>query len=150
MGLAASGGADALLGRRTLAGLAANDDGGELANRRFELKLGYGFAVIGDRFTATPEAGLGWSERERETVLGWRLAEERRAGLVFGLDVEGARREPADGDGEPAHRLGIGLGWRLAGAPVGAFAFRFEGARLEAANDDGAEHRLGVRMTARW
>ncbi len=119
VGLAASGGADALLGRPTLAGISANDPGsgsgaggGELANRRIEMKLGYGFAVFGGGYTATPQAGLGWTPGERETVLGWRLAEEeRRAGPVFGLDVEGARREPADG---------------------------------------GPEHRLGLRMTARW
>ena len=151
VGLAASGGADALLGRRTLGGLSANDDGEELENRRFEMKLGYGFAVFGDRFTSTPQARLGWSESARETVLGWRLAEERRSGIVFGLDVEGARREPADGGGEPAHRLGLGLGWRLEGAADTAFEVRFEGARVEAANDDdGPEHRLGLRMTARW
>ena len=149
VGLAASGGAEALLGRPTLAGLAANDDGDELANRRFEMKLGYGFAVFGDRFTSTPEAGLGWSDSVHETVLGWRLAQERRAGLVFGLDVEGARRERADG-GAPSHRLVLGLGWRLEGAPGEAFEVRFEGARLEAANDDGADHRLGVRLSARW
>ena len=149
VGVSARGGADALLGRRTLAGLAANDDGDELANRRFEMKLGYGFAVFGDRYTSTPQAGLGWSQSVREAVLGWRLAEERRAGLVFGLDVEGARREPAHG--EPEHRLGVGLGWRLAGAPGGAFEVRVEGTRLEAANDDdGPEHSLGLRLTARW
>ena len=150
VGVSARGGAEALLGRTTLEGLAANDDGEELANRRFEMKLGYGFAVFGDRYTSTPEIGLGWSESERETVLGWRLAEERRSGIVFGLDVEGARREPADGDGEAAHRLGLGLGWRLEGAADTAFEVRFEGARIEAANDDGPEHRLGLRMTARW
>ena len=151
MGLSATGGADALLGRTTLEGLAANDDGDELDRRRLELRLGYGFGAFGDRFTWTPQAGLGWSESVRETVLGWRLAEERRSGLVFGLDVEGARREPAHSDGEAAHRLGVGLGWRLEGAPGTAFEVRFEGARLEAANDDdGPEHRLGLRMTARF
>ncbi len=119
VGLSAQGGVDALLGQHRLAGLAANDDGDELERRRFEMKLGYGFAVFGDRYTSTPEAGLSWSESMRETVLGWRLAEERRSGLVFGLNVEAARREPAHGDGEAAHRLGLGLGWRLEGAPGG-------------------------------
>ncbi len=66
--------ADAPLGWRTLVGLAADDGGEELGNRRFEMKLGYGFAVFRDRFTATPEAAVWWSERTRETVLGWRLA----------------------------------------------------------------------------
>ena len=111
MGLSATGGADALLGRRTLEGLAANDDGDELDRRRLELTLGYGFAAFGDRFTSTPEVGLGWSESVRETVLGWRLE----------------------------------------GAPGTAFEVRFEGARLQAVNDDDdPEHRLGLRMTARF
>ena len=151
MGLSATGGADALLGRTTLEDLAANDDGDELDRRRRELRLGYGFAGFGNRFTSTPEVGLGWSESVRETVLGWRLTEERRSGLVFGLDVEGARRESANSDGEAAHRLGVGLGWRLEGAPGTSFEVRFEGGLLEAANDEGGpEHRLGLRMTAGW
>lgn len=57
-------------------------------------------------------------------MLSWRLAEERLAGLVFGLDVEGA--------------------------PGTAFDVHLEGARLEAADDgDGPESRLGLRLTAR-
>ena len=59
LGVSARGGADALLGRTTLAGLAANDPGNELDRRRLELKLGYGFGAFDDRFTATPEVGLG-------------------------------------------------------------------------------------------
>ena len=43
MGVSARGGADALLGRTTLAGLAANDNGDELERRRLELQLGYGY-----------------------------------------------------------------------------------------------------------
>ena len=151
MGLAASGGAEALLGRRTLEDLSANDDGDELASRRFEMRLGYGFAAFDDRFTAMPQAGLAWSESIRETVLAWRLAEERRSGFVFGLDVEGALSEPVDGGGEPAHRLGFGLGWQLEGAPAGAFELRLYGAWLEGANDNrGTENRLGLSMTVRW
>ena len=65
MGGSASGGADALLSRTTLDGLAANDNGGgdDLKSRRLELKLGYGFSAFGDRFTLTPEAGVGLSDR---------------------------------------------------------------------------------------
>ena len=148
VGASATGGTDALLGPESAQALgAANDDG--LARRRLEAKLGYGFAVLGGAWTGTPELGLGWSESVRETVLGWRLAEARGAGLVFGLDVEGARREAVGGDGEPVHRLGLGLGWRLAGAGRERFEVRFEGARLAPANDDG-ETRLGVTLSARW
>ena len=148
VGAASSGGADALLGRGTMEGLAANDDG--LGQRRLEARLGYGFALFGGRFTGTPEIGLGLSDAHRDYSLGWRLAEARPAGLAFGLDVEGARRERASGDGRPEHRLGLGLAWRLEGAGAGRFELRFEGARLDGAANDNAEHRLGARLTVGW
>ena len=59
----------------------------------------------------------------RETILGGRLLEARGAGVVFGLDVEGRRRE----DLEP----------------------RIEASRLLPANDD-PENRIGVELPARW
>ena len=149
VGASASGGADALLGRGHLEGLAANDDGEGLGQRRLEARLGYGFALFGGRFTGTPEIGLGLSDAHRDYSLGWRLAEARPAGLAFGLDVEGGRRERASGDGRPEHRLGLGLAWRLEGAGTARFEVRFEGARLEAANDN-AEHRLGARLIVGW
>ena len=68
LGAQAAGGADALLGRKTLADLAANDGG--LESRRLELKLGYGVAAFGGRFTATPELGLGLADTGREVRLG--------------------------------------------------------------------------------
>ena len=114
-----------------------------------------GFALFDGRYTGTPELRLGLTGTSRETVLGWRLAEETQRGLAFGLDVEAARRESA-GDAA-GHRLGLGLGWRLEGAGAGGFELRFEGARLEPANDPGsgsgaggAEHRFGLTLTARW
>ena len=106
MGAQASGGMDALLGRGTLEGLAANDDGNGLANRRLELKLGYGFGVFGDRFTATPEAGLGLSNGQREMSLGWRLGLEGSGPVSMELGLEATRREAANDDGaEPVHAL---------------------------------------------
>ena len=68
------------------------------------------------RYTRTPELGLGLTEASRETLVGWRLSQARSAGLVFGLDVEAARREPVALDAEPEHRLGFGFGWSLHGA----------------------------------
>ena len=151
VGASATGGMDALLGPQTARVLgAANDDGGDdLGRRAFEAKLGYGFALLGGRYTGTPRLGLGWTERARETVLGWRLAEARSAGLAFGLDVEAGRSEARTGDAAPEHRLGLGLGWRLAGAGAETLALRFEAARRVPASDD-PEHRLGVTLTARW
>ena len=146
VGAASSGGAEALLGRGTMARLPAAE-GGALDRRRLEATLGYGLALFDGRYTGTPELGLGVSDASREYRLGWRLAEARRTGLVFGFDVEGARRERAAGEAE--HRLGLGLGWRLEGAGTERFELRLEAARLDGANDD-AGHRLGVRMSARW
>ena len=76
-----SGGADALLGRGTLAGLAANEGGGDdLESRRLEARFGYGFAAFGDRFTFTPEAAVGLSNAGRDYRLGWRLERGARGG----------------------------------------------------------------------
>ena len=52
-------GVDALLGRTTLDGLAASDNGDDLVNRRFEMPLGYCLPVQGDRFIVTSGAGFG-------------------------------------------------------------------------------------------
>ena len=106
LGASASGGMDALLGRGTLEGLAANDDGNGLGNRRLDLKLGYGVGVFGDRFTATPEAGLGLSDGHREVSLGWRLGLEGSGPVSMELGLEGTRREAVNDDGAaPEHAL---------------------------------------------
>ena len=113
LGASAAGGADALLGQRHLGGLAANDngsgDGDDLANRQLDLRLGYGFSAFGDRFTSTPELGLGLSNGRREYTLGWRL------GLVGGgtnaleLRIEGTRSEAvgANDNAPPEHGAGF-------------------------------------------
>ena len=118
LGLSARGGADALLGRTTLAGLAANDPGNELDRRRLEVKLGYGFGAFDDRFTATPEAGFGMSEDHRDYSLVWRHVRDRRRGDTGSLEfsVEARRREsandPGSGSGagaEPEYWVGFRL-----------------------------------------
>ena len=152
VGAQASGGMDALFGvEGARVPGAANDDGDELRRRTLEAKLGYGVAVFGGRYTGTPELGLGLSQARREVALGWRLLEARSAGLVFGLDVEGARSESVHGDEEPRHRLGLGLGWRLAGAPREDLELRLETSRLDGASDDREpEYRIGFELKARW
>ena len=124
VGASATGGMDALLGRETLAGLAANDnaDGSgddDLKRRRLELKLGYGLAAFGDRFTATPEIGLALSDSDRELSLGWRLGFARRGPTSLELKLEASRRESVN----PGS--GAGAGYE-------------------------AEHGVGFRLTARW
>ena len=124
LGASASGGMDALLGRGTLAGLAANDNGGgddDLENRRLELRMGYGLSAFGDRFTSTPELGLGLSNGHREYTLGWRLD------------------------------LAPGSGSRAGGGGPNALELRLEATRREAVNDNAdPEHGVGLRVTARW
>ena len=155
VGAQPSGGVDALLARPTLAGLGAEEDD-ERLGRRLEARLGYGLGVFGERWTATPELGVGLSDTGRELRLGWRLTERVVAGLAFELRVEGTRRESVDGvDGaaNPEHGLGVGLGWRLMKARTShaAFEMRIEAARMVAANDDAPpEDRIGLKLTARW
>ena len=152
VGAQASGGADALLARPTLAGLGAEEDEGPLG-RRLDARLGYGLGVFDDRWTATPELGLGLSDTGRELRLGWRLTERVAAGLAFELGVEGTRRESADGHAGPEHGLEVGLGWRLVGARAShaAFEMRLQAARREAANDNRApEDTIMLELTARW
>ena len=109
LGLSATGGADALLGRRTLEGLAANDDGDELDRRRLELRLGYGFAAFGDRFTSRPAVGLGMSEGQRDYGLVWRLVRDRRRGDIGSLEfaLEARRRESVNDNAEPEYDIGF-------------------------------------------
>ena len=113
------GGPDALLSRTTLDGLAANDnaDGGdELKSRRLELKFGYGLSAFGDRFTWTPEVGVGLSDTGRDVSLGWRLVRGRSGapdGGSFELSFEARRRESAKDDTPPEHEIGLRLTMRF-------------------------------------
>ena len=152
VGAQASGGADALLARPTLAGLGTEEDEGPLG-RRLDARLGYGLGVFDDRWTATPELGLGLSDTDRELRLGWRLTERVAAGLAFELGVEGTRRESVDGAAGPEYGLEVGLGWRLVGARAShaAFEMRIEAARRDVANDDRApEDTIWFKAIARW
>ena len=109
MGASATGGMDGLLRRDTLTGRLANDDGNELARQRFDVRLGYGLAAYGDRFTMTPEIGYGMSETGRDWSLGWRLTPARRDRSSFELKLEATRREHDDGIGAPEHGVGLRL-----------------------------------------
>ena len=147
-----TGGADALLARPTLAGIGAQEDEGPLA-RRLEARLGYGLGVFDDRWTATPELGIGLSDTGREVHLGWRLTEQVSAGLVFEFGMAGTRRESLDGDTGPEHGLGVGFGWRLAEPKNGihALEMRIQATRSDVANDDRApEGQIVFTLAARW
>ena len=69
MGGASSGGAEALFGLTTLEGLVANCNlpgskagGDDLESRRLEFGMGHGFGILGDRWAAVPELGLGLAD----------------------------------------------------------------------------------------
>ena len=116
----ASGGADALLARGTLTGLAAQPgsgsgpgDYGDLRNSRLEARFGYGFPAWGGRFASVPEIGLGLSGTGREYILGWRLADDgSRDSGRFQLSTEARRIETAGGAGPAEHRIGARLSAR--------------------------------------
>ena len=64
--------------------------------------------MLGDRFTATPEIGLGLSDTDRELKLRRRLGLARREGNVsMDLELETMRRESVNDDREPEHRVGV-------------------------------------------
>ena len=100
-----AGGMRALLGRPTLAGLAATDDG--LDSRRLDLRAGYGFGADGSRFIATPEAGVALEPDGREYRVGWRFALAEAGPTAFEIALEGTRREHATGAAPPQHALGV-------------------------------------------
>ena len=109
MGGSSSGGVDALLSRVTLEGLAANDGDDNLNNQRLELQLSYGFPAFGDRFTLTPELGLGLYDSGRDYRIGWRLTHLAETG-AFDLSFDVTRRESINNDGTaPDH--GVQLEW---------------------------------------
>ena len=96
-----TGGMEALLGRETLAGLAANDNGDTTASAgRLEAELGYGIAMFDGGFTGTPHLGVGLTETGRDYRLGWRLTSARRGDPGFEINLEGTRSEAANDDAE--------------------------------------------------
>ena len=152
VGAQASGGADALFERPTFAGIGAEQDEGPLA-RRLEARLGYGLGVFDDRWTATPEIGLGLSGSDRDVRFGARLTERVAAGLAFELGVEASLRQSGDGAANPEHGLGVDLGWRLAGTRTShrSFEMGIDAMRVDTANDDASQQdRIGLKLSVHW
>ena len=105
-GAASAGGGGDLLARETVEGLAANDDGD---GRRMEATFGYGFALFDDRFTGTPEIGLGLSDAGRDYRLGWRLRRNGAGPRSLQLSLEALRREGVGDSSDPVHAFGLRL-----------------------------------------
>ncbi len=74
------------------AGLAATNGGAEPTSR-FDAEAGYGMALLGDRFTGTPNVGFGLSETAREYRMGWRLTSAVRGDPGFEVSLDATRRE---------------------------------------------------------
>ena len=111
MGGSSSGGADALLSRVTLEGLATNDDGGkdDLKSQRLDFQLGYGLLAFGDRFVLTPELGLGLYDSGRDYSIGWSLTRPED-GEAFAFSFEVTRRESVNNNGAvPEHGVQLEL-----------------------------------------
>ena len=106
-----TGGMDALLGRETLGGLAANDNTGTASAGRLEAELGYGIAMFGGGFTGTPYLGFGLTGGGRDYRLGWRLHSAERGDRGLALDLEATRREPAEGNAEHGVMLLASIRW---------------------------------------
>ena len=104
-GAAPSGGMDALLTREMLAGLAANDNGGDDFRTAGRLvgEIGYGIALFGGGFTGMPNLGFALSDGGgRDWRVGWRLISAVLRDPGFEVNLDATRREPAN-DAAPEH-----------------------------------------------
>ena len=106
-GATPTGGMDALLGRVTLADLAANDDEDSdfEPSSRLEGEFGYGLPVFGGEFTGTPNVGFGLTEGARDYRIGWRLKTVRQDPVGFELSLDATRREAANDEYGPEHAV---------------------------------------------
>ncbi|MDE0204246.1 MAG: hypothetical protein OXK73_17645, partial [Rhodospirillaceae bacterium] len=96
---AASSGVDRLWGARDARGLAPGHE--FEAGQRLQGELGYGMSLLGDRFTGTPNLGVGLSDGARDWRIGWRLTSAVRGDPGFEVNLDATRREAVN-DNEPA------------------------------------------------
>ena len=90
-----TGGAEALWGRETMAGMA---HGGVASGNRLDGEVGYGLPV-GSRFVGTPRIGLTTSEYGQAYRVGYgmRVLEEGPVGLELGIDAQRSESPAAGG-----------------------------------------------------
>ena len=98
----AVGGAEALWGRETMAGLG---HGGASGGERVDAELGYGLPV-GARFVGTPRVGFAASEYGRDYRLGYGFGLLDRRDLQLELGVDAQRRESSFRNGADRQLLG--------------------------------------------
>ena len=91
-------------------GLAAG--GNAEPSSRLDGEVGYGMALMGDRFTGTPNVGFGMSETAREYRMGWRLTSAVSGDPGFEISLDATRREAVnDNDAEHGVMLKSLMRW---------------------------------------
>ena len=129
-----TGGMESLLGRHTMAGIAAED--AYTPEARLDAELGYGLSVLDGRAVAIPHVGMSRGDDGRTLRLGNRL----RFGSTSEVSVEG--EFPDDGR---TVRLGYRYGFGR------SFDFSVEAERRASGAGDGApEHGLWLRASLLW
>ena len=124
LGAPSTGGVESLLGRHTMAGIAAEE--AYTPEARLDAELGYGLSVLDGRAVAIPHVGMSRGDDGRTLRLGNRLRLGRSSewslkgefpesgstlrlgyrygfGRSFDLSVEAERRVSGAGDGAPEH-----------------------------------------------
>ena len=109
-GASPSGGAQALLDRTTMAGLAATDYSGRFhASSRLAGELGYGLPAFAG-LTGTPNVGFGLTEHGRDWRVGWRLSPSA-GDSAFAVSLDATGRQPTTGPAEHGLILKGRLNW---------------------------------------
>ena len=108
-GVRATGGAEALWGRETMAGVGARN--GPAAGNRLDVEAGYGLP-LGGGFVGTPRVGVRTSESGRDYLLGWSVGVLGGGALNLSLGVDAHRRESPRAGGA-AHGVAgrVGVRW---------------------------------------
>ncbi len=106
----AGSGVNRLWSARDARGLAPNGAGDFEPESRLEGELGYGMALLGDRFTGTPNVAIGLSGAgARDYRIGWRLTSAVRGDPGFEVNLDAMRREPANDNGAAPVEHGVML-----------------------------------------
>ena len=93
---ATSSAAERLWGAHDARGLAPGSGEFEAA-RGLQGEMGYGMALLGDRFTGTPNLGFGMSDGgARDWRIGWRLTSAVEGDPGFEVSLDATRREAAN------------------------------------------------------
>ena len=94
-------GSERLWAEPASAGLAAG--GNAEPSSRLDGEIGYGMALLGDRFTGTPHVGFGFSDTAREYRMGWRLTSAVPGDPGFEVGLDATRREAVNDNAEAEH-----------------------------------------------